>query len=252
MDTWKFYDLTHREHVVCNPTCERKLARLVELLRLRPGARMVDIACGKGEFLFRMAEAHGVRGVGVDISPFFIAEAKRRLEARAPGVKVTFLQMDGANFQADEPRSFSLAACLGASWIFGGHAGTLEALVGMIEDGGWVVAGEPYWRHEPSDEYLQLSGVTREALGTHAENVLAGERLGLELVYTFVSNKDDWDDYEGLQWYAAAEYARAHPDDPDLPEVLARVAKEKAIYLRWGRDTLGWAIYVFRRRPAGA
>ncbi len=38
MDTWKFYDITHREHVVCNPTSEEKLARLVELLRLPPGA----------------------------------------------------------------------------------------------------------------------------------------------------------------------------------------------------------------------
>ena len=28
VDTWKFYDITHREHVVCNPTSEDKLARL--------------------------------------------------------------------------------------------------------------------------------------------------------------------------------------------------------------------------------
>lgn len=72
---------------------------------------------------------------------------------------------------------------------------------------------------------------------------------GLELVHTFVSSKDDWDQYEGLQWYATAEYARSHPDDPDLPELLERVTKAKGVYLRWGRDTLGWAIYVFRNRP---
>jgi hypothetical protein len=30
MDMWKFYDITHREHVVCNPTSEEKLARLVD------------------------------------------------------------------------------------------------------------------------------------------------------------------------------------------------------------------------------
>ena len=41
----------------------------------------------------------------------------------------------------------------------------------------------------------------------------------------------------------------AHPDDPDLPELLERVAKDKSVYLRWGRDTVGWAIYVFRFRP---
>ena len=116
--------------------------------------------------------------------------------------------------------------------------------------GGWVIAGEPYWLQEPSEEYLTASGVTRDSFGTHPGNVEAGELRGLELVHTFVSSKDDWDQYEGLQWYATAEYARSHPDDPDLPELLERVAKAKVVYLRWGRDTLGWAIYVFRNRPS--
>jgi hypothetical protein len=62
-----------------------------------------------------------------------------------------------------------------------------------------------------------------------------------------VSSKDDWDRYEGLQWYSAAEYARTHPDDPDLAAVVEQVERAKAAYLRWGRDTLGWAIYMFRR-----
>ena len=72
----------------------------------------------------------------------------------------------------------------------------------------------------------------------------------MELVHTIVSNKDDWDRYEGLQWFSTAEYARTYPDDPDLAEVVERVSKEKAAYLRWGRDTLGWAIYIFRSRFA--
>jgi len=64
-----------------------------------------------------------------------------------------------------------------------------------------------------------------------------------------VSNKDDWDRYEALQWYAATEYAWANPDDPDLAELLRRVARGREIYLRWGRDTLGWALYLFRNPP---
>jgi SAM-dependent methyltransferase len=247
MDMWKFYDITHREHVVCNPASEEALARLVELLRLPPSARVVDIGCGKGEFLIRLAEAYGARGTGVDISPFFIRAAEARLKARAPAANVTFAQMDGADFRPDTPHSFSLASCIGASWIFGGHAGTLDALVSMVEPGGWVITGEPYWLREPSEDYLAASGATRDAFGTHASNAEAGERRGLDLVYTLVSGQVDWDDYEGLQWYATAEHARAHPDDPDLPELIRRVAKNKEVYLRWGRDTVGWAIYAFRR-----
>ncbi|MFC2112673.1 SAM-dependent methyltransferase [Bacteroidota bacterium] len=250
MDTRKFYDITHREHVVCNPTSEEKLTRLVELLRLPTDAQVVDIACGKGEFLIRLAEAYGARGVGIDISPFYIADAERRLGARASGVGITFTQMNGADFRPDEPHSLDLASCIGASWIFGGHTGTLDALISMVKPSGWVIVGEPYWLQEPSEAYLDASGVAREDFGSHFSNAQAGEQRGLDLVHAIVSSNDDWDRYEGLQWYATAEYARTHPDDPDLAEVVERVGKARAAYLRWGRDTLGWAIYTFRLRTA--
>ncbi|MCR4413850.1 MAG: class I SAM-dependent methyltransferase [Thermoguttaceae bacterium] len=246
MDMWKFYDITHRRHVVCNPTSEEKLARLVDLVQLPTGARVVDIACGKGEFLIRLAQAYGVRAVGVDLSPFFIAEAERRLQARVPQAAITFTQMDGAQFKPDKPNSLTLASCIGASWVFGGYARTLDALVGMAEPDGWVIVGEPYWLREPPDEYLRTLGLTRDAFASHAENAETGQRRGLDLVHTLVSSQDDWDRYEGLQWHAMADYARTNRDDADLPELLNRVAKETSAYLRWGRDTLGWAIYVFR------
>jgi len=250
MDPWKFFDITHREHVVCNPTNLEKLARLVSLLRLPTEARVVDIACGKGEFLIRLAEAYRVQGTGIDISPFHIADAQRQLQVRAPGAKVVFRQMNGSDFKPEAPGILTLASCIGASWVFGGHDRTLHALAGMVAPGGWVIVGEPYWLEEPPDEYLAASGINRDGFVTHSGNVEAGEVLGLELVHTFVSSKDDWDQYEGLQWFAADEYARRHPEDPDLPEVLERVNKAKATYLRWGRDTLGWAMYVFRHRPS--
>jgi ubiquinone/menaquinone biosynthesis C-methylase UbiE len=249
MDTWKFYDITHREHVICNPTSEEKLTCLVELLRLPTDAQVVDIACGKGEFLIRLAEAYGVRGVGIDISPFFIAEAERRLEARVSSADITFTEMNGSDFKPDEPHSLDLASCIGASWVFGGHADTLDALVRMVKPGGWVIVGEPYWLQEPSEDYLEASGVAREDFGSHSSNAESGEQRGLNLVHTIVSSQDDWDRYEGLQWYTTDEYARNHPDDSDLAEMVERVSKERAAYLRWGRDTLGWAIYMFRLRP---
>jgi SAM-dependent methyltransferase len=250
MDTWKFYDITHREHVVCNPTSEEKLARLVGLLRLPANAQVVDIACGKGEFLIRLAEAYGARGTGIDISAFHIADAKRGLKARASSTGITFTQADGADFKTDEPHSLDLASCIGASWVFGGHADTLDALVKMVKPGGWVIVGEPYWLQEPSEDYLEALGIGRGDFVSHSSNAECGERRGLDLVHTIVSSQDDWDRYEGLQWYAADEYARAHPDDPDLAELAERVSKARAAYLLWGRDTLGWAIYMFRSRSA--
>jgi len=81
--------------------------------------------------------------------------------------------------------------------------------------------------------------------------VEAGQAQGLELAYTLVSSPDDWDRYEGLQWYAAERWARAHPDDPDVEEILGQVRSNKMAYLTWGRETLGWAIYVFMKGAYG-
>jgi len=250
MDMWKYYDITHRHHVICNPTSEEKLARLVDLVKLPSGASVVDIACGKGEFLFRLAETYGVSGAGVDLSPFCVAEVQEKLGKRAPGSALEVLAMDGAEFKPDEPNSLALASCLGASWVYKGHAGTLKALAGMVAPGGWVIAGEPFWLKEPANEYLEVAGFPQEAFGTHEGNAEAGEQFGLELVHTLVSSHDDWDRYEGLQWYATDEYVRTHPDDPDVPELTERIAKEKMMYLKWARDSMGWAVYLFRSRPA--
>jgi SAM-dependent methyltransferase len=251
VDRWKFFDITHREHVLCNPMSIEKFEQLITLLRPEPGARVLEIATGKGEFIIRLAERYGVEGVGVDLSPYCVADARRKHQQRAPNARLSFLEMDGADYEPDEPESFDLVACIGASWIYGGHRGTLEALEGMAAPQSWIIVGEPYWRQEPAPAYLEAIGEDRRNYGTHYENTAVGQALGLELAYTLVSNQDDWDKYEGLQWYAAEEWARAHPEDPDVVTVLQRVRRNREAYLRWGRETLGWAIYVFKKGAVG-
>jgi hypothetical protein len=189
--------------------------------------------------------------VGVDLSPYCIADAKRKQQKRVPDAQLIFLEMDGADYEPEKPESFDLVACIGASWIYDGHRGTLKALKGMAAQESWIVVGEPYWRQEPEGEYLEAIGEERNRYGTHNENVEVGQELGLEVAYTLVSSQDDWDRYEGLQWYAAEEWASGHLEDPDVEEVLKRVRESKAAYLRWGRETLGWAIYVFKKGGFG-
>jgi SAM-dependent methyltransferase len=249
MDTWKFYDITHRKHDICNPTDEEKLDELIDLLRLDRSEQVLDIACGKGEFLIRTALKYGVRGLGVDVSPYYLQEARRRHEVRASMTDIAVVQMDGAVFRQEKRKSFGLASCFGASFVFGGYKATLNALTEMVKPGGWVISGEPYWREDPPSDYLKAIGCERGTFGTHLENVKAGEKVGLHLIYTLVSTQDDFDRYEGLQWYATDNYHRAHPNDPDVVQLIDQVAKEKEAYLRWGRDVLGWAIYVFKLSP---
>jgi hypothetical protein len=70
VDLWKFFDITHREHVICNPMSVERFEDLIALLRLSPGDRVLEIATGKGEFILRLAERYRAGGVGVDLSPY--------------------------------------------------------------------------------------------------------------------------------------------------------------------------------------
>lgn len=247
METWKFFDITHREHILCNPMSIEKFSHMIDLLRLPPDSTVLELATGKGEFILQLAEKYDASGVGVDLSPYCIADAEAKRRERVPDSNIGFVVTDGATYAADTGQSFDVTACIGASWIFDGHEGTLRALLGLTKPGGFIVVGEPYWKQTPDPAYLQAEEFDASSFRTHAGNVQAGVALGLILEYVTVSNHDDWDMYEGLQWYASERYAREHPEDPDVAELLLRVRRSRDHYLQWGRDTLGWAIYVFRR-----
>ncbi len=245
MDTWKFFAITHADHVVCNPTSSERLDELIGLLDLAPGATVWEAACGKGELLVRLAERRRVRGTGVDLSPYEIAVARERAAARAPAAGLALIEGDAAA-HAPGPASVDLAVCLGASWIWGGHRGTLAALRGFARPGGLILVGEPYWRREPDPDYLAAADVSAADFSTLHGNVAIAAEEGLALLYALPSRDEDWDRYEMLQLRAAERYGVAHPDDPDVGDLLARARRGADAYLRWGRDTLGWAIYLFR------
>lgn len=250
MNKWKYYDIRHKNHFLCNPVKQEKLEELCRLLRLKRGARVLDIACGKGEFLIRLVELYDISGVGVDISPYCIRDCLEKYQNRTPNSDIEFIEMDGARYKPETYESFDLAMCIGATWVYGGYRGTIQALKKMTKPGGLIMVGEAFWLKEPNEEYLKASGMERDEIGTYYDNVKVGEeKEGLTCIYSLVSSHDDWDHYEWLKWWATDDYVRVHPDDPDIPELLERSRQEKENYLRWERETLGWAIYIFRKAP---
>lgn len=247
MDMWKYYGITHKDHTIMNPMSLSKMKELIELLRLPDGGRILDVACGKAEFLCLIVERYGVAATGIELSPYTIEAARKNVEDRKLSNRIELLHMDGSKFNLDRTESLDLASCIGASWIYQNHAGTLKALKGMVRPGGLILVGEPFWRNEPDPEYLKLMGYNREICGSHAENVKTGEDMGLSFLYSLVSNQDDWDRYEGLQWQAAQRYSAAHPNDPDVGALMRVSGSYRDSYLCWGRDCLGWALYLFRK-----
>lgn len=247
MEPWKYHGISCVDHDFLDPLSPEGFESLAALLDLPDRARVLDIACGKAEPLIRLAERYVVEGIGVDLSPLFIQAASERAHLRVPArSRLTFEKADGATYAAS-PGSFDLAMCLGASWVYGGHRGTLKAMADFARPGGLILVGEPFWRKEPAKAYLEAYGANRDSFGTHQANVQAGIEEGLTFLYARVSTEQEWDHYEWLRLRAAERYAARNPGDPDVPEILKRARHTRDTYLRWGRDTLGWAVYLFQK-----
>ena len=225
-------------------------ARLVAgvLARLTPGAgsRALDVGCGKAELLLALAERFGVHGVGVDVNAAFLAEARTRAAERGVTELIELHELDARRFRTP-PESFDLGACIGATHAYGGVRETLAALGALVRPGGHVLLGEGYWRRDPDPAYLDALGAAREDFVDHEGNVALGRAAGLTPIEAHASTLDDWDRYEELYADSVERFVAAHPDDPDADAMRTRIRRWRGIYATWGRETLGFGLYVFRR-----
>ncbi|HEX2045785.1 MAG TPA: class I SAM-dependent methyltransferase [Gaiellaceae bacterium] len=230
-----------------NPLAEAKVDALVARLPLRPGDRVVDLGCGKAELLLRILERHDVSAVGIDVSPFFLAEAREHAARRlAPG-RLELRHEDAS--RADlAGRPFDLAIAVGAGGIWDGYQTALCSLAGLVRPGGHVLFGEGYWRREPASEYLRALGAERDELPDHDGLVAAAAAAGLALAVALESSEADWERYE-RRWAANGErWAAENPGHPGRAELLAWIENGRDRFERLGgRETLGFGLFLFRR-----
>jgi len=233
--TLRFHEIAESGHRILNPLSEAKLLLLGDVCAPAPGARHLDLACGKGELLCLWARRYATRGVGVDVSEVFLAAARARAEEL--GVEVEFVHGNATTYRA-EPAAYAVVSCLGATWIGGGLVGTLRLMAPALAPDGLLLVGEPYWIDPPPPE-ARRSGEFASLVG-----VLDGvESAGFELVEMVLSDQDDWDRYAASQWKAVSDHLRDHPDD----ELREWSAAWRRTYLAYERRYLGWGVFVLRR-----
>jgi SAM-dependent methyltransferase len=248
-DLARQFTIRESSHRIHNPLTPGKLAALGAALRLPPRTRVLDLACGSGEMLCTWARDHGFAGTGVDISSVFIGSARER--ARELGVedKVSFVHGDASGYVARE--TAGVAACVGATWIGGGVAGTVELLRRSLGPGGIMLIGEPYWRKEPPDrETVEgSSGIARDEWMVGLGNLLGSfGDMGLDVVEMVLADGDSWDRYEAAKWLNIRRWLDANPGDELYGEMRAELTAAPVRHARYRREYLGWGVFALMDR----
>ncbi|TMR13093.1 class I SAM-dependent methyltransferase [Nonomuraea zeae] len=226
-----------------------KLDLLGQICRIPAGARQLDLACGKGEMLSRWAAEYGLRGVGVDISSVFLNAARTRAADLGVADQVDFVEADAGTYK-DAPESYDIVSCIGATWIGGGLEGTLSLMRPQLRPGGIALVGECYWVSPPPPEAGEALGMTEEvtSLAGTAERI---EGAGFELLEMVLADQDSWDRYVASQWWTISDWLLANPEDPDAPAMRDFLTRARRSHLEYGRQYLGWGVFVVRPVPPG-
>lgn len=248
MDIPRIFTISESAHRIHNPFTPDKFVTLGAALRLEAGTQVLDLGSGSGEMLCTWARDHGVVGTGIDLSGLFTQQAIARAEELGVADRVTFVHDDAAGYVSDE--KVDVAACIGATWIGGGYAGTIALLEQSLISGGIILIGEPYWRRLPPTEEVarQCQAHSIADFVMLPQLVASFGNLGYDLVEMVLADEDGWDRYEAAKWLTMRRWLAANPDDEMAEEVRGLLTTEPERYTANTRDYLGWGVFALMAR----
>jgi SAM-dependent methyltransferase len=239
--------IAHSGRTILGPLDGSTLDALLDAAPLPPGARVLDVGCGKGDLLVRLAP-RSANGIGIDHNPAFIADARELAAEAGVADRLTFVV--GGAAAEPLPRDLDLVACVGATQALGGPVRAPVAMAGLVRPGGFVVIGEAFWSANPTPEQLASFGVEPGEMLGLAGTIARMTNAELEFVASAESTPAEWDSYEDDYAGAIERWAADNPDDPDRTEFLARAAFFRSSWTEWRRDAMGFTT-VLLRRPGG-
>jgi len=80
--------------VVWVPSAPEVISAMMEAAKVGPGDVVYDLGCGEGEIVIAAAKQYGARGVGVDLDPERIRNARANAASAGVTARVTFIEQD--------------------------------------------------------------------------------------------------------------------------------------------------------------
>lgn len=143
--------------------------RLVELARVPNGARVLDIATGRGAVLFPAAEAAGSRGyvTGIDLSKEMVEETSREIEEL--NLRNTEVRLMDAEHLEFTDESFDFVFCSFAIFFFPQLGRALSEMRRVLKSGGRIAVSTwgPFdervkWFRDLVESYLPADAPEKE------------------------------------------------------------------------------------------
>jgi len=233
---WNIY----RGQRFLTPGALETLEIVASLLPASGGARVLEVAYGKGEAACRLAEAHGCTVFGVDVHTF-AAQVAQRAAARGLGKQVAFAIGDGGCLPV-RGGAFDLAVCMGAPSIVGTER-CLGAMARALRPGGALVVSDWVWARKPVPPAAIPAGFDIEPM-TLDEYAAAVRRAGLDVEVAESLPPSVWDEYYAPLRDAVSRLRVERPEDvPQAIEEEIRVYDEGL-----GREYWRYAVFVGRKR----
>ena len=248
MDIPRIFNITESAHRIHNPFTPEKFATLGAALRLNSGTRVLDLGSGSGEMLCTWARDHGVIGTGIDMSQLFTEQAKMRAKELGVADQVKFIHGDAAGYVTEV--KIDVAACIGATWIAGGAAGTIDLLMRSLSTGGIILIGEPYWRQLPPTDDV-AKGCLANSISDFLilpELLASFGRLGYDVVEMVLADQNGWDRYEAAKWLTMRRWLESNPDDELAQDVRDKLTSEPERYATFTREYMGWGVFALMGR----
>lgn len=196
------------------------IARMLGSQRLGPGARVLDLGCGKGAVSLRLARELGTEVLGIDGMPVFVEEARARAEREGLQALCRFEAGDLREV-VERLTGFDAVLLGGTGPVFGSFAATLRGASRPLARGGLLLIDEVF----VEDGEPRVEGVL-----SRSEMLAELADAGLAVVEVEVTPRDELREVdrrnEALIRKRAEELAAMRPESAELVRSYVRSQEE--------------------------
>ena len=227
------------------PLSDLRARAIVDRLAVQAPATILDIGCGWGELLLRLAAAVPLATAqGVDTDDSVLERGRQAAEERGLSERVSFEMLPGKEVTG----ATDLVVCIGSTHTFGDAAAALAALKKLVRPGGRLLFGDAFWEvRGPVDRTLTFNDML--ALPSLAGLTDLALDAGFRPLWVEAANDDEWFAFESGYLADLEEWLMTHAGHADFKHFRVQADEHRTRWLHGYRNGLGFA-YLTLGLPA--